>query len=101
MGMEQAYGRGARLPTADEEGNIYFMTGNGSYDGVTNFGESFVKLNTTLPTPAIADWFTPDNWAELDDLDYDLGSCGPVLTSSGMVIGGGKEGIFYVVDRHQ
>lgn len=91
--------QGGRAPAADEQGNIYFMTGNGTYDGITNFGESFVKLNTTLPAPAITDWFTPDNWEKLDDLDYDLGSCGPVLTSSGMVIGGGKEGIFYVIDR--
>lgn len=88
-----------RAPAADEQGNIYFMTGNGSYDGVTNFGESFVRLNTTSATPTVADWFTPDNWPSLDDLDNDLGSCGPVLTASGMVIGGGKQGVLYLLDR--
>ncbi|HEV3119900.1 MAG TPA: hypothetical protein VGY58_22765, partial [Gemmataceae bacterium] len=64
-----------------------------------DFGESFIRLHTTPATPAIADWFTPDNWASLDDLDNDLGSCGPVLTSSGMVLGGGKQGILYLLDR--
>jgi uncharacterized protein (TIGR03437 family) len=93
--------QGGRGPAADEQGNIYFMTGNGTYDGVTNFGESFVRLNTTLAIPTVADWFTPDDWAKLDDLDSDLGSCGPILTSSGLVIGGGKAGIFYVMDRRQ
>ncbi len=31
-----------RLPT---EGNIYAVTGNGDYDGMQNFGESFVKIS--------------------------------------------------------
>ena len=29
---------------ADDEGFLFSMTGNGDFDGVKNFGESFVKL---------------------------------------------------------
>lgn len=50
---------------ADAAGNIYLMTGNGAFDGVTDFGEAFVKLQYTPPSASIAgklqaiDWFAP------------------------------------------
>ena len=34
---------------ADDQGNVYAMTGNGDYDGAQNFGESFLKLSGGLP----------------------------------------------------
>jgi hypothetical protein len=52
-------------PAMDDAGYIYLMTGNGAFDGVENFGESFVKLRYTPRTqvsPAnlkLVDWFTP------------------------------------------
>ncbi|MBZ5594817.1 MAG: hypothetical protein LAP39_21440 [Acidobacteriia bacterium] len=91
--------QGGRGPVADEQGNIYVVTGNGSYDGTVDWGMSVMKLDTSSGTPTVTDWFTPDNWEALDDLDSDFGSCGPVLTSSGTVIAGGKEGILHVLDR--
>ena len=90
-----------RAPAADEEGNIYASTGNGSFDGKANWGESFVKLDASSGTPTIADWFAPEDWSSLNDLDNDLGSCGPLLTSAGDLIGGGKEGIIYLINRAQ
>jgi hypothetical protein len=50
---------------ADEQGFIYAMTGNGDFDGVTDFGESFVKLAYTPPERGaqgslkLVDWWTP------------------------------------------
>jgi hypothetical protein len=45
------------------------------------------------------DWFTPGIKPELDEYDLDLGSSGPILArDSGYLVGGGKEGVVYVVD---
>jgi uncharacterized protein (TIGR03437 family) len=79
-------------------GNIYVMTGNGSYDGVVNWGMSAIKVDTSTGTPTVKDWFTPDNWQTLDDMDNDFGSCGPVLTNAGTLIAGGKDGILHILD---
>jgi hypothetical protein len=52
-------------PAADANGNIYVTTGNGDFDGVTDFGESIVKLRYTPPSGnnpgslAVVDWWTP------------------------------------------
>jgi outer membrane protein assembly factor BamB len=52
-------------PSMDSEGFIYFMIGNGAFDAITDFGESFCKLQYTPKTavaPAslsIVDWWTP------------------------------------------
>lgn len=91
--------QGGRAPAVDDQGNIYWGTGNGSFDGQRNLAESFVKLDTSSGIPVVSDWFAPDNWGNLTDLDNDLGSCGPVLMESGFVVGGGKEGVIYVMDR--
>jgi uncharacterized protein (TIGR03437 family) len=92
--------QGGRAPAADAEGNIYAETGNGTFDGNANWGESLVKLSTASGALTLTDWFTPDNWSKLNDLDNDFGSCGPVLASSGWVIGGAKEGVVYLMDQN-
>ena len=91
--------QGGRAPAVDEDGNVYLMTGNGPANGSSLFGESFLKLSALSGKLALADWFTPDNFAQLNNVDADLGSCGPLLTSAGEVIGGGKEGVLFVLDR--
>lgn len=40
-------GQGA---SADPDGNLYVITGNGDFDGVTQWGESFLKLKYTPPS---------------------------------------------------
>lgn len=81
---------------ADTSGSVYAITGNGDYDGVANFSDSFLKLTGTIP--AITDWFTPSDWQFLTDNDYDL-SAGPMLIpGTHTLIGGDKAGQMYLVN---
>jgi hypothetical protein len=83
-------------PASDEEGNVYVVTGNGSWDGVKNFSESFLKLTPRLK---LLDWFTPTNHFTLDQRDEDLDASGATLIpGTHRVIGGGKEGVLYMLD---
>jgi hypothetical protein len=56
---------GAGGLAADGAGLVYAMTGNGTFDGVTDFAESFVKLRYTPPAAdtaaslTLVDWWTP------------------------------------------
>ena len=86
-------------PAADSDGNIYVMTGNGSFNSNgSQLGDSFVKLQPNL---ALADWFSPCNNADLDAHDVDLGTGGPLLIpNTGLMIGGGKQGKIYVLNRN-
>ena len=87
---------------ADANGDIYFMTGNGSFNantGGTSYGESFVKLMT--PGLTVSDYFTPKNFSSLNSGDLDLGSAGPLLLpDTTLLAGGGKQGTFYLVDSN-
>ena len=77
---------------ADASGNVLVSTGNGYYDGVTNFGDTLLKLSANL---AIKDWFTPANWQTLCQGDLDLGASGPILIPSlNYVVAGGKKASF-------
>ncbi len=91
--------QGGRAPAIDEQGNIYVSTGNGTFDTQQDYSESFIRFSTSTGVPTLADWFTPDNYGHLTDLDSDLGSCGPLLSRLGWVIGGGKEGIVFLMDQ--
>ncbi len=83
-------------PAADDEGNVYVVTGNGSWDGVRNFSESFLKLTPHLK---LLDWFTPTNHFALDEQDNDLDSSGATLIpGTHLVLGGGKQGVLYTLD---
>jgi outer membrane protein assembly factor BamB len=85
-----------QAPAADAEGNVYVVTGNGSWDGKANFSESFLKLSPTLK---LLDWFTPTNHFDLDRGDADLNSSGATLIpGTHLVVGGGKSGMLYSLD---
>jgi len=93
--------------SADSTGNLYVQTGNGTFDASqSNYGQSALKLspnNAALLT--VADYFTPYEYASLNDTDWDLSSGGLLLLPDQPgahpheMIGGGKEGIIYVLDR--
>jgi hypothetical protein len=86
---------GGMGPAADSAGNIYIMTGNGSFDGSANFGESMVKLNGNL---VVQDYATPANWSSLNGGDTDFGSGGAVLLPAHYAAGMGKDGNIYLAD---
>lgn len=89
---------GGRAPTVDADGNVYYMVGNGDWNGSSNFGQSFIKIGAPnagwLP---VLDYFTPDNWSALNVPDIDIGSSGPLLIpNTGLIVGGGKESLLYL-----
>lgn len=95
-GSEASIWQSGQAPSVDDKGNIYLITGNGSWNGTTQFSESFIKLDPHLH---LLDWFTPTNHFQLDKEDNDLNSSGAVLIpGTHLVVGGGKEGVLYVVD---
>jgi outer membrane protein assembly factor BamB len=93
---ENAIWQSGLAPAADAEGNIYVVTGNGTWDGTQNFSESFLKLSPQLK---LLDWFTPSNHEALDRGDSDLNSSGAeLIPGTHLVIGGGKQGVLYSLD---
>ena len=75
-GGEGGIWMGAAGPAADANGNIFVAVGNGDWDGVTNFGQSVVKLDPTLH---VLDYFAPFNANQLNIGDHDLGAGGVML----------------------
>jgi uncharacterized repeat protein (TIGR03806 family) len=99
-------------PSVDPQGNLYFQTGNGTFDGganvttTNNYAMSLLKLATTNGL-AMVDYFAPSNAVNLSNGDQDLGSAAPIILpdSAGsaahrhLVVGGGKTAPIYLVDR--
>lgn len=95
-GAEAALWQSGRGPATDAQGNIYFMTGNGTDDLNGDLGNSFVKMS---PAGALEGWFWPGNRVTLDQFDLDLGSSGPIIIpSKGLLLGGGKQGVVYLMN---
>lgn len=96
----------AEAPSADDSGNIYLATGNGSV-GVTynpsnliNRSESALRLTPTGNTFAINSFFTPNNYPNLEANDRDFGVAGILLIpNTNRVLTGCKDGNLYLLDR--
>ncbi|HXY14238.1 MAG TPA: chitobiase/beta-hexosaminidase C-terminal domain-containing protein [Terriglobales bacterium] len=90
----------------DSNGNIFFATGNGTWNGSTDYGDSIVKLGPPSGGKfSVLDYFTPYNQSSLANGDTDVASGGLVLLpnlASGqqLLVQMGKEGKMYVVDRN-
>ena len=91
-------------PAADSSNNLYLITGNGDFDGNTHFGDSFLKLSTGGGIN-VSSFFSPNNQASLSSGDLDLGAGGAAIlvdqstAPNHLVIGGGKEGTMYLLNR--
>lgn len=102
---------------ADAASNIYFLSGNGTFDttlttnGFPNqndYGNAFMKLSTTGNQLAVADYFTMYNTVSESNADTDLGSGGALVLpdmidglghTRQLAVGAGKDGNLYLVDR--
>src|SRR5215813_2474455 len=83
-------------PGFDSAGNLYVGTGNGSYDGKTEFGESVLKLQAK--SLRLLDFFTPSSFNTLNEYDLDFGSQGPtMLPGTNLFVIGGKESKLYLL----
>jgi outer membrane protein assembly factor BamB len=91
---------------ASDGRDLFVTTGNTLTNQGWQDGEAVIRLG---PGPtysgAAADYYAPSNWAQLDQLDLDLGGTGPVLfdlpgfTPSSLIVALGKDGKAYFVDR--
>jgi hypothetical protein len=70
---------------------LLVSTGNGPWNGRTDFGDSVIEL--TLPGLRYNQAFTPTNQEELNSTDSDLGSSAPVLLGQNRAMVAGKDGI--------
>ncbi len=74
-----------------ETGDIFVATGNGPYNGKSDWGDSIIELNAEA-TQMLGN-YTPKDNAELNETDADLGSTSPVLLSSEVLAQGGKDSL--------
>jgi uncharacterized protein (TIGR03437 family) len=108
-GNEASFWAGGAAPAVDAAGNIYVVGGNGTFDAGgkgPDVGESYLKLSASGGL-ALADYFTPFNYASLNQSDLDVGSAGVALLADEagssqhphLMVGAGKEGRIYLLDR--
>jgi hypothetical protein len=90
-------------PAADDQGNVYVMSGNGHFQStepLPDLTNSFIKLANQDGALQLVDWYAPPSRDVLEDCDLDLGSSGPaVIQEVGRVVGVGKSGILYVLNK--
>ena len=95
---------------ADASGNIFIASGNGDFDPTdvpVETGDTILKLGTTNQILTLLDYFTPQDQANLQGNDIDLGSGGVLLLPDQpgpfphILVEAGKEGKIYVVNRDQ
>jgi hypothetical protein len=109
---------------ADASGNIFFSTGNGTFDTnnatdtrvqprrsfadnntPVDFGDSSMKMTLNGTSFTVDDYFTPNDQYLLDIYDLDLASGGVLLLPDQPgshiheLVQAGKEGTIYLVDR--
>lgn len=76
-------------------GRLLIDTGNGPWNGSSDFGDSLVELS--LPSLRYRQSFTPTDQRQLDEGDTDLGSGSPALLGHDRVLVGGKDGVLRVL----
>src|SRR6202158_2086721 len=103
---------GGGAPAFDSAGNMYVVTGNGTFrtddDGTRNYGEAIVKLSP-IPSPdgilPVLGFFVPYEQAVLNQFDIDQGSGGISLLPDQpgphprLLVQTGKRGKIFLLDR--
>ncbi len=107
-GVEGGVWQGGGGLAADDDGNIFFTTANGTYDanmGGQDYGDSVVELTAMNGVLSVGDSFTPWNQANLSGLDWDLGGGGTTLLPDQagvyphVMLAGGKGSTVYELNR--
>ena len=70
-------------------GNLLVATGNGPWNGKTDWGDAVIELS---PKAKMLGNYTPTNTAQLNASDTDIGSTSPVYLTSTLIAQGGKDG---------
>jgi hypothetical protein len=97
-------------PAADAAGHLYLITGNAHFDASSatapnrDYGDSFLQLSGAL---SVLQYFTPSDQATDNANDYDFGAGGAAVLAdlpagapiTHIAIGGGKDGMLYVLNR--
>jgi hypothetical protein len=101
---------GGAAPSIDSSNNLYVITGNGQFDAANasapnnDYGDSLLQLSTSLTVSA---YFTPTDQLSDQENDKDFGSGGAAVLADlpagspvpHLVMGGGKDGNLYLLDR--
>lgn len=105
-GAEGGFWGSGSGPAADSSGTIYVATGNGTYDGNPDFGDSVLRLSAVGPNISVLDYFTPWDQEMLDEGDIDVGAGGVLLLPDQpgspyphLLVQAGKEGTIDLIDR--
>jgi hypothetical protein len=88
--------------------SLFVATGNTFGASTWMGGEAVIRLSPDLkPSVDRRDFFTPENWRELDRQDADLGGTNPVLVDipgggarQAFILALGKDGHAYLLDRN-
>lgn len=99
--------------SVDDNNRLYTVSGNGFFDGNENVANSVIKL---ADASGVVDSYTPRDWEDKLDNDFDLGSCSAVLLppmplarasprvkvqTINVVATAAKDGRVYLVDADQ
>jgi hypothetical protein len=86
--------------------DVFAATSNGNGGTVWQGNEAILRFhNGSTFSGATTDYFSPSNWAYLDQFDLDLGGTGPLVidlagtTPSSLVVAYGKSGVVHVLNR--
>jgi hypothetical protein len=117
-GSRGAFWMAGAGPATDSTGNVYVLSGNGTFDVASdgngfpsqrNFGNGFLKISTSNGL-LVSDFFETFNTVSQSNADTDLGSGGTLvlpdlIDGSGftrhLAVGAGKDSRIYIVNRDQ
>jgi outer membrane protein assembly factor BamB len=85
------WGRGGAV-VEPGTGRLLVATGNAPWDGKDNWGDSVLELSPNAST--LLQSYTPSSQAQLNSTDADLGSASPAVLPGGLVLEGGKDGLY-------
>jgi outer membrane protein assembly factor BamB len=92
---------GTAGPAIGTDGTIYFESGDHPYDAKAGqLSTSFQAYTFSNDTLKLKDYFTPSNYEWLTKRDLDMNTTPVIFSYKGreLLVGGGKEGRFYLLD---